>query len=170
MRWGTVTLGLEVTSKERVKEASKTSRGWWWKEGIYLVNVESRVMMCGECFFSSFFWLIRLRGLVSHKNQKSHLTKKTCWSGFEVVYSLWVILPGYRQACISFTRPKAAGEERSMSCPVLGHRSGWGPHGFSCPPHPFGVSGPFPINLLTLNSDGGYIDSKLRVLLLASFL
>ena len=65
---------------------------------------------------------------------------------------------------------KAAGEERSMSCPVLGHRSGWGPHGFSCPPHPFGVSGPFPINLLTLNSDVGYIDSKLRVLLLASFL
>ena len=42
-----------------------------------------------------------------------------------------------------------------MSCPVLGHRSGWGPHRFSCPPHPFGVSGPFLINLLALNSDGG---------------
>ena len=27
---------------------------------------------------------------------------------------------------ISFTRPKAVGEGRSMSCPVLGPRSGWG--------------------------------------------
>ena len=58
---------------------------------------------------------------------------------------------------LSFTRPKAAGEGRSMSCPTLGHRSGWGPHRFSCPPHPFGVSGPFLINLLALNSDGGSI-------------
>ena len=56
---------------------------------------------------------------------------------------------------LSFTRPKAAGEGRSMSCPTLGHRSGWGPHRFWCPPHPFGVSGPFHINLLALNSDGG---------------
>ena len=40
---------------------------------------------------------------------------------------------------LSFTRPKAAGEGRSMSCPMLWHHSGWGPHRFSCPPHPFGV-------------------------------
>ena len=53
---------------------------------------------------------------------------------------------------ISFTRPKAVGEGRSMSCPVLGHRSGWRHRRFSCPPHPFGVSGPFLLKLLAQNT------------------
>ena len=37
----------------------------------------------------------------------------------------------------------------------LGHRFGWGPHRFACLSHPCRVSGPFLINLIVLNSDGG---------------
>ena len=33
----------------------------------------------------------------------------------------------------------------------------------SCPPHPFGVSGPFLINLLVLNSDGGSYNDMLNM-------
>ena len=58
---------------------------------------------------------------------------------------------------MSFTQPKATGEGGPMSCPKLGHRSRWGPYRFSCPPHPFGVSGPFLINPLALNSESGSI-------------
>ena len=36
-----------------------------------------------------------------------------------------------------------------------GHRFGWGPHRFACLSHPCRVSGPFLINLIVLNSDGG---------------
>ena len=35
---------------------------------------------------------------------------------------------------MGFTRPKAAGGQRSTSCPILlGHRFGWGPHRFPMP-------------------------------------
>jgi len=53
----TVTLGLEVTSKERVKEASKTSRGWWWKEGKYTGRVVAKVVWwcVVHVFFQVFF-------------------------------------------------------------------------------------------------------------------
>ena len=37
----------------------------------------------------------------------------------------------------------------------LGHRFGWGPHRFAYLSHPCRGSGPFLINLLALNSDGG---------------
>ena len=37
----------------------------------------------------------------------------------------------------------------------LGHRFGWGPHRFACLSQPCRVSGPFLINLIVLNSDGG---------------
>ena len=40
----------------------------------------------------------------------------------------------------------------------LGHRFGWGPHRFACLSHPCRVSGPFLINLIVLNSDGGSHD------------
>ena len=40
----------------------------------------------------------------------------------------------------------------------LGHRFGWGPHRFACLSHPCRVSGPFLINLIVLNSDGGSYD------------
>ena len=42
----------------------------------------------------------------------------------------------------------------------LGHRFGWGPHRFACLSHPCRASGPFLINLIVLNSDGGsYVKS-----------
>ena len=43
----------------------------------------------------------------------------------------------------------------------LGHRFGWGPHRFACLSHPCRVSGPFLINLIVLNSDGGSYESPL---------
>ena len=49
----------------------------------------------------------------------------------------------------------------------LGHRFGWGPHRFACLSHACRVSGPFLINLIVLNSDGGsyrcYILQKMDI-------
>ena len=51
------------------------------------------------------------------------------------------------------------GRGRAWGHDFLGHRFGWGPHRFACLSHPCRVSGPFLINLIVLNSDGGsYID------------
>ena len=56
----------------------------------------------------------------------------------------------------------------------LGHRFGWGPHRFACLSHPCRVSGPFLINLIALNSDGGshlsIFSMKTKKLLLCTFL
>ena len=46
---------------------------------------------------------------------------------------------------------------------VLGHRFGWGPHRFAYPSHPCRGSGPFLINLLALNSDGGSYESTFNI-------
>ena len=54
------------------------------------------------------------------------------------------------------------GRGRAWGHDFLGHRFGWGPHRFACLSHPCRVSGPFLINLIVLNSDGGsYIYSSL---------
>ena len=47
------------------------------------------------------------------------------------------------------------GRGRAWGHDFLGHRFGWGPHRFACLSHPCRVSGPFLINLIVLNSDGG---------------
>ena len=52
----------------------------------------------------------------------------------------------------------------------LGHRFGWGPHRFACLSHPCRVSGPFLINLIVLNSDGGsyHLSEKPFVIIILS--
>ena len=54
------------------------------------------------------------------------------------------------------------GRGRAWGHDFLGHRFGWGPHRFACLSHPCRVSGPFLINLIVLNSDGGSYEAGFK--------